>query len=283
MPNFPYYPQLNAMDCGPTCLRMVAKYYGKNMSLKTLRAETQIGKEGVNLLGISEAAEKTGFRTRAVKLSFKELINDAVKPAIIHWGQNHFVVLTPSIKKNKITIADPGKGIIRIAKNDFIKNWVASNNGEGEYGIALLLEPTPAFYTQEDEKNSKVGWGMLLGYLRRQKSFLVQLVIGLLVGSLLQLIFPFLTQSIVDIGINTHNLQFIYIILLAQFALFFGRTMVEFIRSRLFFLYLWTRNKNYHLKSNNFSRGTSNAWAIFFNVQIVTFNSPLSIRPICSA
>ena len=240
MPNFPYYPQLNVMDCGPTCLRMVAKYYGKNMSLKTLRAETQIGKEGVNLLGISEAAEKTGFRTRAVKLSFKELINDAVKPAIIHWGQNHFVVLTPAIKKNKITIADPGKGIIRITKNDFIKNWVASHNGEGEYGIALLLEPTPAFYTQEDEKNSKVGWGMLLGYLRRQKSFLVQLVIGLLVGSLLQLIFPFLTQSIVDIGINTHNLQFIYIILLAQFALFFGRTMVEFIRSRLL-LYISSR------------------------------------------
>ena len=104
------------MDCGPTCLRMVAKYYGKNISLKTLRAETQIGKEGVNLLGISEAAEKTGFRTRAVKLSFKELINDSIKPAIIHWDQNHFVVLTPTIKKNKITRADPGKASYALLK-----------------------------------------------------------------------------------------------------------------------------------------------------------------------
>lgn len=240
MPSFPFYKQLNTMDCGPTCLRMVAKYYGKSFSLQSLRLESQIGKEGVNMLGISEAAEKIGFRTRGVKITLAELLNDAPKPAILHWEQNHFVVLTPQIKKNKITIANPAKGIIKLSEKELLKYWASVSSENSEYGIVLILEPTPAFYAQEEEKSGRVGWGMLYGYLRQQKSFLFQLVIGLLIGSLLQLIFPFLTQSIVDIGINTHNLQFIYIILLAQFALFFGRTMVEFIRSRLL-LYISSR------------------------------------------
>lgn len=237
MPNFPFFKQHDSMDCGPTCLRMVAKYYGKNISINNLRQQTQISKEGVNLLGIAEAAEQIGYRTRQVKISSKELLEDAPLPAILHWGQHHFVVLTPIVKKNKIVIADPAKAIVHYTKQEFLNYWASTTNGENEMGIALLLEPTPAFYestfTNHDEQPKALGWLYLLQYFYQQKKYIVQLCLGLLVGSLLQLIFPFLTQSIVDTGIQTHNLQFIYIILIAQFALFFGRTTVEFIRSRI--------------------------------------------------
>lgn len=256
MPSIPFIKQLDAMDCGPTCLAMICKYYGKNFNLQTLREKAEIGKEGVNLLGISIAAESIGFRTQGVKLTFTQLINEAPLPCILHWGQNHFVVLLKPKKhqlhrKNKLTIADPGKGIINLSKKDFNLNWVSSTinistsqletpkNNEVA-GIALLLEPTPDFYKQENEKENKLGWGMLLGYFAKQKRYIVQLLIGLLLGSLLQLIFPFLTQSIVDTGINQHNLPFIYLILAAQFMLFFGRTVVEFIRSRIL-LYISTK------------------------------------------
>ena len=228
-----WYKQYDAMDCGPTCLRMIANYYGKNISINTLRNQAQIGKEGVSLLGIGDAAEKIGFRNNGVKILFKQLIDDAPKPAILHWSQNHFVVLTSKAKQNKITVADPAKGFITYNRKEFLSHWANATNGKDDVGIALLLEPTPAFYEQQDEKENKIGWGMLFGYMRQQKKLIFQLFMGLMVGSLLQLIFPFLTQSIVDIGISTHNLQFIYIILLAQFMLFFGRTTVEFIRSRI--------------------------------------------------
>lgn len=237
MHQFPFYNQHDAMDCGPTCLRMVAKHYGKNIAINILRQQTQISKEGVSLLGIAEAAEKIGFRTRQVKISFKELIEDAPLPAILHWGQHHFVVLTPVVKKNKIVIADPGKAIVDYTKEEFLAHWASTNNGQEEVGIALLLEPTPVFYEtafgEAEDGTKSLGWAYLLQYFYQQKKYIVQLCMGLLVGSLLQLIFPFLTQSIVDTGTQTHNLQFIYIILIAQFALFFGRTMVEFIRSRI--------------------------------------------------
>lgn len=194
MAPFPFYQQLNAMDCGPTCLRMVAKFYGKSISLNTLRIETQINKDGVNLLGISEAAEKIGFRTRGVKISLKELIDNAPKPVILHWHQNHFIVLpSQKFKANKIVIADPARGIIKISIAEFISYWISTGSGGGEKGIALILEPTPAFFHQKDEHESKVSWNILFGYLKQQKKFIIQLLIGLLVGSLLQIIFPFLT------------------------------------------------------------------------------------------
>jgi ATP-binding cassette subfamily B protein len=238
MRHFQYIKQLDAMDCGPTCVRMVAKHHGKNISINHLRSHIQISKEGVSLLGISDAAEKIGFRSKGVKISYKQLIEDAPKPAILHWGQNHFVVLTPLSRwrgEGEVTIADPAKGIISYNKKEFINHWASTTDGKDDIGIALLLEPTPAFYDQQDDTSAsgKIGWGMLLGYLKQQKKLIAQLFVGLMVGSLLQLIFPFLTQSIVDIGIATHNLQFIYIILIAQFMLFFGRTTVEFIRSRI--------------------------------------------------
>ena len=274
---FPFYKQQDAMDCGPTCLRMVAKHYGKNIAIQHLRNLCEIGKEGVNLLGIANAAEAVGFRTRAVKLTYKQFIEDAPTPCILHWGQNHFVVAPPPPKggfrklltnfipasfNNDLLLADPARGLIKIDKKEFLKQW-ASITIDGEpAGIALLLEPTTAFYKEEEIQNNKnnhwnkegvsnssslersgevkASWSIIIPYFLAQKKFLLQLVMGLVAGSILQLIFPFLTQGIVDIGIQTHNLPFIYMVLIAQLMLSFGRVFIDFIRSRLL-LYISTR------------------------------------------
>jgi len=148
------------MDCGPTCLRMVAKHYTKSISLQQLRDRTQIGKEGVNLLGIAEAAETLGFRTQSVKINYASLVNDAVLPAILHWNQNHFVVLyrvkSKSFfrKQEILMIADPAKGLINFTPAEFKQHWISHKEDGEEEGIALLLEPGPAFYKYQDDSVS---------------------------------------------------------------------------------------------------------------------------------
>lgn len=227
-----FYKQQDTMDCGPTCVRMIAKHYGKKISVNNLRTHSNFNREGVSMLGISKAAENIGFKSLAINTIIDDIINDAPLPCILHWNQNHFVVLYKATK-NSFTIADPAKGIIKLSKHEFLQNWISTNDSGQQKGIALLLEPTAAFYQQESEVDKKMGWSMLSKYTFKYKSQIFQLFLGLLLGSLLQLIFPFLTQSIVDTGINTHNLNFIQLILIAQFTLFFARTAVDFIRSRI--------------------------------------------------
>ncbi len=217
------------MDCGPTCLRMIARHYGKNFSLQRLREISGINREGVSLLGISEAAEKIGFRTTGIKLSLSQ-IKEVEFPMILHWDQNHFVVLY-KIKGNKFFVADPAKGLIEYTETEFSKHWLSTTSGGESEGVLLTLSPSPDFYTQDGDKNDGLDFSYLLKYLYRYKQLVIQLFVGLGVGSLLQLILPFLTQSVVDIGINTRNLNFIYIILIAQTMLFIGRMSVDFIRS----------------------------------------------------
>ncbi len=240
MKRFPHIHQLDARDCGPTCLAMVSRYYGKNYSIQTLRERSFITREGVSLLGISDAAESIGFRTMGARLTFEQLREEAVLPCIAHWRQNHFVVVF-RITKDTVYVADPAEGIIRYRHDEFITAW-ASTRGETDEreGICLLLEPTPEFYSQDDEDKKKRGLGYLFSYIRPYRKFIVQLFIGLLVGSVLQLIFPFLTQSIVDKGINARNLDFVYLVLIAQLMLFLSQTSVEFIRSWIF-LHISTR------------------------------------------
>ncbi len=236
------------MDCGPTCIRMVAKHYGKAVNIETLRNAAQLSKDGVSLLGIAEAAEKIGFNAKGVTLSFNELIKEAKLPAIIHWEQNHFVVLYKVNRRfllrrnDELRVADPGKGLITYTKQEFCKHWISTKDEQtGEpLGVALLLEPTPEFYTQDDDEDvtlrqsqGKLGWGRLLKYLTQHKRHIARVFMAMGIASLLQLLFPFLTQSIVDTGINTNNLPFIYLVLIAQLVLFFSRMVVEFIRSRL--------------------------------------------------
>ena len=230
------YQQLDAMDCGPTCLRMIAKHYGRHYSLETLRQHSFITREGVSMLGISDAAEYIGFRTSGVMISFEQLVKDAPLPCIVHWKQNHFVVVY-NIKKNKkaghrIYVADPALGYITYDEVDFKKCWHSTKKNEEEKGTALLLEPGPEFFDRGDEKeNRNRNLRYFLRYLTPYKNQLVQLVLGMLVVSILQLIFPFLTQSLVDVGIRDGNLSFITLILIAQLIIFVTRLSVEFIRS----------------------------------------------------
>lgn len=230
---FPHYHQPDAMDCGPTCLRMIARYYGKFYNIQTLRERSYITREGVSLLGTSRAAESIGFRSMGVKISFEQLVSEAPLPAIVHWNQNHFVVvykISGKKGKEKVHVADPGGGLIEFTREEFIRCW-ASTVEEGEKrGVALLLETTPDFYSTPDEKANKKSFGFLFSYLRPYKKLIIQLLLGLILGSLLQLIFPFLTQSIVDKGIGNRNIGFIYLVLIAQLVLILSRVSVEFIR-----------------------------------------------------
>lgn len=238
---FPFFKQPDSKDCGPTCLKIIAKHYGKTLNIQTLRSLSETTREGSNLLTLSDAAEKIGFRTLGVKLSIKKL-EEAPLPCILHWNNNHYVILY-KIKKNKFYVSDPAHGLLEYNEEDFLKLWIGNNaTSETEEGIALLLEPTPTFYKNEwDNEDSKVfGFALLTKYIIPYKSFVVQLAIGLLAGSLLQLIFPFLTQSIVDVGIQNQNLHFIYLVLFAQLFLFFGKTALELIRSWIL-LHLSTR------------------------------------------
>jgi len=249
---FPHYKQLDAKDCGPTCLKIIAKYYGKTVNLQHIRALSETTRSGSSMLGLSEAAEKMGFRTLGVKLSLKDL-KEAPLPCVLHWNKNHYVVLFESKKskrkeksKSTYTISDPAHGILKYTQEEFLKSWIGNNVDEQtEEGIALLVEPTPKFYDDtpppsEGAGGRTFGFKMLSTYIWKYKKFLWQLVIGLLAGSLLQLVFPFLTQSVVDVGIKNQDVHFVYLILFAQLALFVGRTSIEVIRSWIL-LHLSTR------------------------------------------
>jgi len=231
MSAFPFYKQLDSMDCGPTCLRMIAKFYGKRYNLPFLREKSYIDKAGVSLRGISEAAELIGFRTLGVKIHTKlkkgeASLSAAPLPCVLHWNQNHFVVLY-KINKTHVWIADPGSDKHKLSIEEFEKSWISGENK----GIALLLEPTERFYNADIEQGEQKGFGFLIQYVKPHKKLIGQLMIGLLLGTLFQLIFPFLTQSLVDIGIDTKNLNFIYIVLAGQLMLFLSSTIVRFIQS----------------------------------------------------
>ncbi len=235
MKSFPHYTQLDAMDCGPTCLRMIAKYYGRSYSLQNLREKSFITKSGVSMLGISDAAEAIGFRTTGVRISFDQLVTDLPLPCILHWNQNHFVVCY-KIKKKKddyaISIADPAHGLSTLNKDELLKCWISTKSEGKDTGTALALQPTPEFYELEDEKKKATrNLGYFARYLIPYKKQFIQLMLGMLVGSVLQLIMPFLTQAVVDNGIRPGNLNFITLVLIAQLVIFITKLAVEFIRS----------------------------------------------------
>lgn len=239
MPKFPFYKQPDSKDCGPTCLRIVTKHFGKLISLQEIRELSETTRAGSNLLKLSDAAEGIGFKSIGVKLDYIKL-TEAPLPLIVHWNKNHFVVVY-KIKNNIVYISDPAYGLITYTKEEFIHRWIGNNASENtKEGIALLLEVTPKFSQLDWETTDKTSFKFLFQYLFKYKNLIVQLLIGLLVGSLLQLIFPFLTQSIVDVGIQNQNVNFIYVVLIAQLMLFIGRTGVDIFRGWIL-LHLSTR------------------------------------------
>ncbi|WP_338648505.1 peptidase domain-containing ABC transporter [Flavobacterium sp. KS-LB2] len=231
MKNFPSYRQTGVKDCGPTCLKIIAKYFKRNITIEELRKLSETTRSGSSLLNLSEAAESIGLRTLGVKIALNDII-DASLPCILHWNNIHYVVLY-KIRRNMVYISDPAYGLITYSKNEFLKQWIGPSASEDtEEGIALLVEPSPEFYNNKyDTDKKEFGFSFLSNYIFRYKKFLWQLVIGIIAASLLQLIFPFLTQSIVDVGIKNQDIHFIYLVLIAQLALFIGRTSIEMIRS----------------------------------------------------
>jgi ATP-binding cassette, subfamily B, bacterial len=239
MASFPFYKQLDAMDCGPSCLRMIAKFYGKSYSLQTLRGKSYLSRDGVSMMGISEAAESIGFRTMGVSLTPEKLFSTAPLPLVVHWKQNHFVVVY-KVTKETVFVADPAFGLVKYTKAEFLKNWISVQQAGEKKGLALLLETTPDFYAEEGEVVDKSSFRFLLSYLKPHRKYIIQLILGMLLGSILQLLFPFLTQSIVDVGISNNDINFIYLILIAQLVLFISRMSVDFIRGWIL-LHLSTR------------------------------------------
>lgn len=232
---FPSYRQLDSMDCGPTCLRMLAKYYGRSLSIQYLREKSFITRDGVSMLGISDAAESIGFRTSGVRLTFEQLVTEKPLPCILHWNQNHFVVCYAINKKRgrdyQIKISDPAGEKYTLNQFEFLKCWISSRSEGENTGTALLLKPTPDFYREREALESDKGFSYFFGYLLPYRLQIVQLVIGLLVGSILSLILPFLTQAVVDQGITNNNLNFITLVLVAQLIVFVTQLIVDFIRN----------------------------------------------------
>ncbi|WP_426474827.1 peptidase domain-containing ABC transporter [Chryseobacterium balustinum] len=232
MKKFPFYKQPDHKDCGPTCLRIISKFYGKIISLPQIRVLSETTREGSSLFGISDAAEKIGFRTLGVKINFNSLKDEVPLPCIVHWNKEHFVVVY-KVKKGRVFVSDPSYGLLDYSADEFLNCWIGKNSTvETEEGLALLFEPTPSLKDNDWEQgNDRKSFAFLFKYLFKYKALLSQLIIGLVVSSLLSLFFPFLTQSIVDVGIQNQDLGFIYLVLLAQIMLFCGRTGIEIIRN----------------------------------------------------
>jgi ATP-binding cassette, subfamily B, bacterial len=229
MASFPVFIQHDAMDCGPTCLRMVAKYYGRNYSLQFLREQSYITREGVSLLGISDAAESIGMRTLGISVNYEQLSKEVPLPAIVHWKQNHFIVVY-KITKKAVYVADPAYGLLKLSIEEFKKGWISDFTTADRKGLALVLQPTPEFYNKTGEKLNRSSFRFLYQYIKPYKRYISQLLLGVFLASILQLIFPFLTQAIVDYGINNQDIGFIYLILISQLVIVISRQSIDFIR-----------------------------------------------------
>ncbi|OQP63425.1 ABC transporter ATP-binding protein [Niastella vici] len=240
---FPFFKQLDAKDCGPTCIRMIARFYKKDYPLSYIRDLCNIGKEGVSVLGINNAAEQLGFNSVALKASFSVLEKQIQLPCIAHWKQNHFVVVYKITQKH-VYIADPEQGKQKLNRQEFLNGWASGKEHGEDFGILIVLEPTTVFYEKDLEtpKTSqiKTGYRYLLVHFKQHRKPLINLAIGLLVSTLLQLTFPFLTQSIVDTGIGNLDINFVYLILIGQIVIFIAETIISLVQSWTL-LYVGTR------------------------------------------
>lgn len=234
MRKFPLYRQHDSMQCGVTCLRMICAYWGKEYPAEYLDRLCGASREGVSLLGISETAAELGLKSVCARLTTGQLA-EVELPAILHWNQNHFVVLYRISRKRGgktvYHVADPGKGLRQYDGPSFEAGWIETRSRGEDKGIAMLAQPTPAFFSKRvPGKTARRSFTFLLGYLKRYRYYFGQVFLGLAVGSLLQLLFPFLTQAIVDLGIDHEDLGLIWLILLGQLALVTSQTALDFIQ-----------------------------------------------------
>ena len=230
---FPIKFQYDTMMCGVTCLQMICKYLGKDFSIEYLSKLCFATSEGVSMLGLRESAKTLGLKTICTSISLKD-IELASLPCILYWNQNHFVVLYKVKKRKKFYIADPGKGLMIYNIDEFKQHWISNSANEEDKGIAMFLETTPAFFCHKMQAKENIkdkrSFRFLFGYVKKYRKYFGQIILGLIVGSLLQLVLPFLTQSIVDVGIKNQDIGFVWLILLGQLMLTISRTAIDFIR-----------------------------------------------------
>jgi ATP-binding cassette subfamily B protein len=268
--SYPFYHQLGLKDCGPACLKMVSTYFGRNYSIDYLREKSHIIKTGVSMLGISEAAEAIGFKTIGVKIDINKLKEIGQShPSILHWDKNHFVVLfdykKPLFGKPYFVIADPAKELLQLSEEEVLEHWgvsigneqLAMSNNENieskrqqlgassqmqKQGFALVLEPTPEFFSMErqDEETKRLGLNYLFHYFKPYKNYFFQLAMGMLLSSIITLLSPMLTQAMIDKGVNMHNTRMVYLVLFAQLAVFTGSILIQYIQTKIL-LHVGTR------------------------------------------
>lgn len=221
------------MQCGVACLQMICKYLGREYTVDSLSKLCFATTEGVSLLGINEAANTLGLHTVCARATTDMLSNEPL-PCILYWNQNHFVVLYKVKRKKKFYVADPGKGLVTYSLNEFKQHWISTSSNGEDKGIAMFLETTPAFFTYnmecEENVKEKRSFRFLFGYVKKYRKYFGQIILGLVIGSLLLLVLPFLTQSIVDVGIKNQDIGFVWLILLGQLMLTVSRTAIDFIR-----------------------------------------------------
>lgn len=228
---FEWVKQHDSMQCGVSCLAMICRYYRRNYSLEYLDGFCHANIAGVSMLGIAEGAQSVGLDVMTVAASTDEL-KEIVLPCILHWHQNHFVVLYGISKNGKYyRVADPGKGLITYTRRELESHWISSVIDGDSTGTVMQLTPGKNFYDNDCESTiQKRSFRFLFGYLKQYRKYFIQIILGLLLGCLLQLIMPFLTQSIVDIGIKYKDIGFIWLVLLGELMIVIGRTATDFIR-----------------------------------------------------
>ena len=282
---FPSYLQPDSMDCGPACLRIISKFYGKNYSMLTLRDRCYMSREGVSLLDLSDAAESLGFRTTGISTTWEVFRDEVPLPCIVYWNSKHYVVVY-KIRKRRgkwwVYVSDPAVGLLKYDEEKFLRGWLKTQvyddetdeSRAGKQGVILLLEPTPRFYESPGEENTQLKFSYLLQYLKPYKSYFVQLVLAMLVASGLNLILPFLTQSIVDVGIGTGNLNFVVMILIAQVALTLGQFANNLIRQWLWvLLFMKYRRKLDYMRFQESSENQSTMIQLIGGMQDIKLNS----------
>lgn len=228
---FPFYKQFDIMDCGPTCLRMIAKFYGKQCSLQSLREKCQIQRDGVSLLGISKAAELIGMQSLAVKIGFEDLKKNALLPCIVHWDQSHFIVVY-KISEKYVWVADPGKSKLKLSTNEFTDRWLSGSDTGDPTGIVLLVEPTENFLADDSlHSNHEKGFWDIFQRFKKYKKLFLQIFGGILLGAVLQALLPFLSKALVDVGIVNKDLNFISLVLIGQILVLVGSLTTDFVKS----------------------------------------------------
>ncbi|MDR2040424.1 MAG: peptidase domain-containing ABC transporter [Bacteroidales bacterium] len=237
---FPFTLQHDGMDCGPACLHAIAKYYGRNLSLQSLREWCYANRNGVTMLGIADAAEQIGFRTMGVRTTFEKLSGKIVLPCIVHWRQSHFVIVYKiKVRKHKgayrgkVYVSDPAFGHVTYSVDEFLDGWLSAREEGDDKGMVLMIAPSMAFYNPSSHvaNEEKPGISWFFNYLRPHKRLFLQIIMGMLLGLMIQMIFPFLTQSMIDVGVLNSNLNFIILILVSQLVLAISQMAVGFVQN----------------------------------------------------